>query len=284
MVLKPEGYETADPWEIVHEACERGRAVDAMVARVTWPDGKSPVWELSFPALALNGIRGLVPASETGLADKGLMQRFVGQIVRVRIKGLQKREGLVACSRAEAVSEAQRIIYDRVKEGDVLDCAVKAVLPRSEEKPPRLLLDVGGGVLVEVPRRRASYIEAVPLAAQFVPGQPVRAKVTRMEPQKGLLEVSIRDALPVPWEKADFRRGDIVAGVIRWIGPVHDKKFKIERKSILVEVPPGILGIASFPTRGNYQKGASVTCAVKRFDAAARIFRLQLVGRRYDGR
>jgi hypothetical protein len=59
---------------------ESGAHVDAVVERVTWPDGQSPVWEVSLADYP--GIRGLVPSSETGVTREQ-MPRFVGQSIRV---------------------------------------------------------------------------------------------------------------------------------------------------------------------------------------------------------
>lgn len=287
-MLKPEGYRpAADPWEILHDAMERGRALEAVVIRVTWPNG-APVWELSFPEI--DGIRGLVPASETGLPDRNLMPRFVGQTVRVKIKALQQQDGLLACSRSEVVSEAQKIVFEKVKEGQMLDCVVRAMLPRTATKPARLLLDVGGGVLTEVPRNHASYYTAVPLSAQFVPGQAVKAKVIRLDPQQGIIDVSVREALPEPWLQADFRRGDIVSGVVRWVGDVQDRKAGCTRKVVFVEVPPGVIGIAQYPTwtrtrssgsSWSLRRGQSANCTVTRFDPERRVLHLKLIGRLY---
>lgn len=273
MLIKPEGFQIeADPWEVLHNASEKEHTLEAQVTRITWPNG-SPVWELAFTGLGIemDGIRGLVPASETGLPSKDIMPRFVGQVVRVKVKGLQKDEGLVACSRLEAVAEAQKVLFENVKEEQIIDCVVRAVLHRSDGKPPRLIVDVGGGVLAEVPKRRASY-SAAPLRAQFMPGQQVKAKVIRVDPQMGKIEVSIRDAYPDPWEKGNFRRGDIVTGRICWVG-----EGKNGQMHVWVEVPPGVIGIA--PYERGYKVNDKVNSTVKAFDARKQKLHLQLLGR-----
>lgn len=272
-MIKPEGFRIeADPWEVLYSAYEKERTIDAQVTRITWPNG-SPVWELAFTGLGIemDGIRGLVPASETGLPSKDLMPRFVGQVVRVKVKGLQKDEGLVACSRLEAVTEAQKVLFENVKEEQIIDCVVRAVLPRSNVRPPRLIVDVGGGVLAEVPKRRASY-SAAPLRAQFIPGRQVKAKVIKVDPQQGKIEVSIRDAYPDPWGKGNFRRGDIVVGKVCWVGTGKNGQMHV-----WVEVPPGVIGIA--PYEPWVKKGYKVNVTVKTFNAEKRKLHLQLLGR-----
>ena len=82
--IKPEGFSAApDPWDILFQIKEKGSIVDAKITTLSFPDN-TPTWEISFTSL--NGIRGLVPASESGLpAD--IMSRFVGQEIRVKEKG-----------------------------------------------------------------------------------------------------------------------------------------------------------------------------------------------------
>jgi small subunit ribosomal protein S1 len=46
--------------------------------------------------LDLDGVKGVVPFSETGLKDQGLMLRFVGQVVRVKVAGLDRENLVVA--------------------------------------------------------------------------------------------------------------------------------------------------------------------------------------------
>lgn len=266
-MLKPEGYQIrADIWERLHAAAESGAHVDAIVERVTWPDGQSAVWEVSL--LGFPGVRGLVPSSETGVTREQ-MPRFVGQVIRVTIKGLDREHGLAACSRREAVAEAWRRIWETYREGQVVDAVVRAILPPGDGKGPRALLDVGGGALVEVPRAKATRSRVLPLREALPPGRQVRAKVTRVDPQAGVLEVSIVDAEPDPWEGLDYRRGDFVSGVVVYADSRH----------VFVEVKPGVVGLAPPPLRGAIRAGDRVSCAVASFDRAARKLRLRLRGK-----
>lgn len=266
-MLRPEGYQVqADAWERLHAAMESGAHLDAIVERVTWPDGQSPVWEVSFPGFP--GVRGLVPSSEAGVAREQ-MPRFVGQAVRVVVKGLDRENHLAACSRREAVAEAWRQIWETYREGQVVDAVVRAILPPGDGKGPRVLLDVGGGALVEVPRARATRSRVLPLGEVLPPGRQVKAKVTRIDPQAGVLEVSVVDAEPDPWESVDYRRGDFVSGTVVWCDSRH----------VFVEVRPGVVGLAPPPLRGTVRPGERVSCAVATFDREARKLRLRLRGR-----
>lgn len=267
----PEGFVPApDPWEALYQIKERGLTVDAQVAALDYPDS-TPIWVLTFPDFP--GVRGLVPAGESGLPDKALMPRFVGQPVRVKIRGLDRENGLAACSRREAVAEAAaELLPELAGNPDViLDGVVRCLVPGKDGAPPKLLVDVGGGVLAEVPRSQALVWLTKPLGAQYAPGQKVKVKVTRVDPQSGLVEASVRKALPDPWERADFRRGQFISGTVA----------RTDGRHVWVEpdLCPGILGLAPYPVIGSVARGDRVSCAVASFDRAARKLRLRLRGR-----
>jgi small subunit ribosomal protein S1 len=268
--VKPEGYKPAtDPWEALFSAKERGAVLTARVAALDYPND-TPTWVLVFDDF--DGIRGLVPASETDLPDPGLMRRFVGQVVNVKIKGLDKDNKLVACSRREAVAEArQRLSF---AEGQVVECTVRAVLGRSDGKPARLLVDVGGGLLVEIPYHQAALRLAQPLSRQFRIGETVTAKVTTVN--NGLPTLSLRAARPDPWERADFRRGACISGTVHAV-----RESKEDDRIVFIEpdLAPGILGIAPYPLDGDVRRGDRVNCAVANFSREERKLRLRLCPR-----
>lgn len=271
MPIKPEGFTlTPDPLEILFQAKEKGQALDAQVVALDFPDN-TPTWLLSFPDL--NGVKGLVPASETGLPDKSLMPRFVGQEIRVKVKGVDRENSLAACSRREAVAEAAEELLP-VLAGDperVWNGIVRAILPPENGKPVRLLVDVGGGVLAEVPRKEAQVWLSKPLGVQYKPGQKVKVKITRVDQQTGIVEASVKKALPDPWERADFRRGQFISATV---ARVYDGIVFLEP-----DAAPGVIGIAPVPLVGEVNRGDRVSCAVASFDRGARKLRLRLRGR-----
>ena len=272
-MVKPEGFiQTANPLEVLFQAHEQGKILSVQVTSLDYPDNQ-PTWVLAFPGL--DGVRGLVPRGETGLDGYGdthaLMQRFVGQVVNVKIKGLDRENGLAACSRREAVDEMREKVLESLNEGQVIDCLVRAVLPRADGKPPRLLVDAGGGVLVEIPRKKAAVRLAVPLQQQYRPGQPVKARVLRVDARLGQAELSIRDALPDPWERADFRRGATAACTV----------VTVQSGIVFLEPDscPGVTGIAPAPLVGELSRGNRVTAVVATFDRGAHKLRFRLRGR-----
>lgn len=267
-IPKPEGYEiTADRWEYLWSAKERGVPVEATVEKVTWPENlDTAMWEIDLG----EGVKGVVPSSETGLADVSIMPRFVGQKILVKIKGLDKENRVAACSRREVIADAQERLFAVLKPDMVIDAVVKAVLPPDQVngKPSALVVDVGGGVLVEVPKKHAtrSYVR---LPEIFRIGQVVKAKVLQVDPQTGTIRVSLADMEADPWQNAAYKRGEIVSGRVVNV-----------KDAVFVEVLPGLTGIAPLPLRSRLRKGDKVACQVTSFDREKKKLHLRLRGGR----
>jgi small subunit ribosomal protein S1 len=269
--VMPEGYTVeAGPWERIFQAMKRGYTLAALIVAIDYPDDK-PAWMLTFRDYP--DIRGVVPAGETDLPDQRLMSFFVGQPINVKIKGLDRENRLVACSRREAVAEARTRLYDEVEEGDLLKCFVKAVVPRSDRSPERLLLDIGGGVLVELKKSQAANMLSQRLSRQYIPGQSVMARVTRIEPNKGIVEVSLKDG--DAWDRANIKRGQPISGTIGAIRSNDDGELCY----IEPDGWPGLLGIAPLPDWDTFRRRMRVSCKVVNFVGAKHHLRLYIVRR-----
>lgn len=249
-LLKPEGLEYhGGALDRLYDAMQREYPIEARIVRVTWEDNQ-PVWELDLDAL-----RGLVPLSETGLGDdaSSLMQRFTGQKVFVIVKGIDKDSGIAACSRREAIADAREKLFEILQVGQKIDAVVKVV------KSKHLLVDIGGGVLVNVPKVAATRSRALRMNELFKPGQPVSVTVKALDKNTDNISVTMLNDND-PWEEApEFRRGDIVAGVA--VGINIDKNF------VMVEIMsvPGLVGLAPLPLYGKLRRGDKVRCMVANF-------------------
>jgi small subunit ribosomal protein S1 len=267
-VIKPEGYvQEQDRWEYLHFAKQQGYTVPAVVEKVTFPETlNTAVWELDLGG----GVKGVCPASESGLDDQGLMLRYVGQTVHVKVKALDRENGIVACSRREAVADAAEKLFAALKPDMVVDVVVKAVLPPDpvNGRPSRLIVDAGGGVLVEVPRAKATRNRAAKLTDLFRPGQPAKAKVVQVDAQTGTIRLDMAALEGDPWA-GSYKRGDVVAGTV----------LAQKDSTVFVEVKPGLVGIAPAPLRGVLRKGERVACMVSVFDPTAKKLHLRIRGR-----
>lgn len=259
--LKPEGYKhVADTWEVLFQMKERERPVEAQVGAIDYVDDK-PVWVLAFPEYP--DVKGYVPESETGVESR-LIARFVGQDVLVLIKGLDRQNNLVACSRRQLVERAREEISGQLSIGDLIPVTIKAVL-LDDQMHSSLVVDVGGGYLLEMPRAQAVIRLAIPLRQQYTVGQTVDARVIGLDP----MAVSIRAARPNPWTIADFKRGQFISGTV----------YRITDGHVLIEpdLCPGLLALAPVPLLGDLSRGDRVTCKVYSFSAENKKLHLSIV-------
>ena len=262
MNIRPEGYRhTADVWEVLYQLKERKIPVIAQVGAIDYAEDKA-MWVLAFPDYP--GITGLVPEKETGL-PMNLINRFVGMEIKVIIAGLDRENNMVACSRKEVVEAAAQQLREQLSVGDIIPVTVKAILMK--DNIATLVVDVGGGVLVDIPRSQAVIQRSAPLRAQYSIGQTIPAMVASVEP----LLVSIRAARPDPWSQADYKRGQFISGTVYRI--VDGNAF------IEPDLTPGVLGLAPLPLLGDVQKGYRVSCKVRYFAADQKKLHLYLVNR-----
>ena len=258
-MLRPEGLEyRGGSWDRLYDAMQKGYPIEARITRITW-ESDSPVWELD-----LEVARGLVPASETGLDNPALMQKFTGQKVLVKIRGIDKNAGIAACSRLEAVADSREKLFKYLKVGQDVDAVVRVVTPR------QIMVDIGGGVLVGVPRAAATRRKSFRLNDLFEPGRQVSVRVTALDQEKDIISVSMVDGAD-PWERApEFRRGDCVAGVV-----THASARFVMIEMLAV---PGLVGLAPPPLRGSLYRGDRVSCMVASFSREKKKLSLRLRG------
>lgn len=251
----------SDSWEKVYKAKEGGYSIPAQVVGQIYVNNL-PTWEV----LIEDDVRGIIPAEQTGV-DPKLMSQFVGQQIYVKVKGADKEEQLFACSRKEAVEEyAERLNF---KAEQVISVVVRGFLPRTKEKSQQLVVDVGGGVLVEIPRKQAVKWAGRSLREQYPLGAQIKAKVVELA-EDNTIALSVKAALPDPWLGADFRRGSFISG--RVVG-VRDKHIFIEP-----DKSPGIVALANRPLAGEVRPGSKVTCVVATFVGEEKKLRLRLKG------
>ncbi|RKO65733.1 hypothetical protein [Desulfofundulus salinus] len=251
MRIAPEGTSITelDQWDIFYDAKDRDSVLSAVVTSVVRPKTLNGLyWELKFEDA--DGVRGVVPSSETGLPSERTMNFFVNQKVNVKIKSIDRKNGIVACTRREVVEEAINHLLGTLTEGEEIPALVRFVSRRG------VGLDIGGGVIVEVPYRNAAYSRSLPLDVIYRPGQLIRVTVQAIDKEKKDIRVSIKD----PWENEEFSRGTILTGRV----------LKIRGREMFVEVRQGLVGLAGYPLNKRIEEGEQLPFQVMSFDRAER--------------
>lgn len=260
-LLAPAGYiAEANVWDRIYAIMRQDYTVLGNISSIINVDG-TPTWEVIIPEFPNQ--RGLVPITESGLDDENVFYKFVGQDVYMRIQACDPENNLLACSCVSAVNAVKDAVLSRLAIGKRITIIVKAIVGQ----PARLIADIGGGVLVEIPAKDARRYYSRPLSEQYLPGQQVEAEVISIDP----LKISIKATYPDPWQTYSFTRGQIVVGtIIR----VFDEYMTIE-----TDIAPGMIGTAPVPITGSFFAGDRVQCSVTRFLRDDRKFNLRVRNR-----
>ena len=232
-IIAPEGMDLqdVDVWNRIYEAKTYGTVVAARIIRRTEIEGQGRTWELMFPDMP--GITGLVPESQSGLPAGTPMSAFVGSLINVKILGIDRQEGIAACSRKEAVDVSFAKLVKGVELGDEIPAVVKFV------RDLHVYLDIGGGIVLKIPPEKARLSPGVQTVVQFRPDDVINVVVTELDRVEKTITVELAD----PWEKWNLGRGEIVMGTV----------VTIRDKFAFIRLKPGVVGLTSYANWDEYQ-------------------------------
>lgn len=232
-------------WNEIYDAKDRNTILSAKVVAVKIQETLAgSTWELEFEEFP--NIHGIVPFSETGLPKENIMNIFVGERVNVRIKGIDKRNNIVACTRRELVEEAHRRLLNIAK----IDLEFEAPVVFTTEF--QLGIDIGGGVLKIFHSRDSELLRSGKPNELYKIDQAVKVIIIKADKESGELEV----ALANPWDSVKYARGDVVIG----------KVIRLNKRYISLLLQPGIVGIAPYPINTPIpQYGQEIKCKVNSF-------------------
>ena len=255
-LIAPEGMDLqdVDVWNKIYEARTYGTVVAGRIIRRAELEGQGRIWELIFPELP--GITGLVPESQSGLPVGTPMSAFVGSLINVKVLGIDRQEGIAACSRKEAIDESFGKLVKGVAVGDEIPAVVKFIRDR------HLYLDIGGGIILKIPPEKARLSPGVQTDVQFQPEDVINVIVTELDRFEKTIAVELAD----PWEKWNLGRGEIVSGTVA----------TIRDKYAFIRVKPGVVGLTSYGNWDEYQVDEQLLFQVSVFAADLRKLHLVL--------
>lgn len=178
------------------------------------------------------GVRGFIPAS---MVERHFVEDFSdykGRTLRVKVKELDRENNKVILSQKDVLDEEfeanKQKVMGELKEGQVLEGTVQRLTQFGA------FVDVGGvDGLVHVSEIAWSHVDKP--ADVLSEGANVKVKVLKVDPDKGKISLSIKAALPGPWDTAaeKFHTGDIVSGEVK----------RLVNFGAFVEIAPGVEGL-----------------------------------------
>jgi 4-hydroxy-3-methylbut-2-enyl diphosphate reductase len=206
VVIRPEGAEGnaivskkradfEEVWDRVERAFQTQETLNAMV-----------VDRVKGGLVVDVGVRGFVPATHVGSGKLRNIEKFVGQVLHLKVLEIDRdRKKVVLSNRAaeeEAKAAAKDNIFTNVKPGDILEGTVRRLADYGA------FIDLGGvdGLLhiSEMSWARINHPKEM-----FKEGQDIKVMVLRLDSSVGKISLGHRQVLPDPWNliRENYRKG-----------------------------------------------------------------------------
>ncbi|MFD1176333.1 30S ribosomal protein S1 [Paenibacillus puldeungensis] len=221
LVLSKRAIDSENAWDELAKRFESQETFEVTVADV-----------VKGGIVADVGVRGFIPAS---MVERHFVEDFSdykGRTLRVKVKEIDRENNKVILSQKDVLDEefeANKLkVMAELKEGQVLEGTVQRLTQFGA------FVDVGGvDGLVHVSEIAWTHVDKP--ADVLSEGDKVKVKVLKVDPEKGKISLSIKAALPGPWDTAaeQFHVGDIVSGEVK----------RLVNFGAFVEIAPGVEGL-----------------------------------------
>ena len=254
---------TVKTWVDLENAYKEGKTVDVVV---TGHNKGGLVAEM-------NGLSGFIPFSHTESASdlsgekaeiQGVLDKLVGQTLKVRIIELDREENRIILSEKEAsigaAVEKRREGISTLKVGEIVTGNVSAVMPYG------LMVDLGGfeGLIPqdEITWDAAAVEESL---ANFETGQEISAQILEIDADLGKVKLSLKNVTHDPWKALEekHKAGDVVeANVTRLTsyGVFASVEGQVE----------GLISISTIPPEQELKVGQTISVLIDVLDTDKR--------------
>ena len=178
------------------------------------------------------GVRAFMPASRSGVRDSADLEKIVGQEIRCRITKLDVADEDVVVDRRIVAEEEERANrerrYSEIREGETVHGVVRSLADYGA------FVDIGEvDGLLHV--SDISWGRVNKPADVLTVGQPVEARVLKIDHEKRRISLGLKQLQPHPWDSVaeKFKTGERVRGVVT----------RLMDFGAFVELEPGIEGL-----------------------------------------
>lgn len=240
------------------------------------------------------GVRGFVPATHVGSGKLRNIEKYVGQIMAVKIIEVDKERKKVVLSNKvaedERRDEVRQNLFETVKPGEILEGSVRRLTDYGA------FIDLGGvdGLLhiSEMSWMRIDHPKEV-----LKEGEDIKVMVLRLDEGGGRISLGLRQVLPDPWNliKDNYKQGDKIkvtvsrmvqagafvrlpegAEAFLPVGEISDERInkpqdvleeKAEIEPTIIDLRPDerrmVLSLRSNPQVGGYRMDPSMGAAMR---------------------
>lgn len=155
------------------------------------------------------GVRGFVPTTHVGRGKFRNLEKFVGEVLPVKILEVDRERKKVVLSNREAETERKdeikQELFESAKPGDVMEGVVRRITPYGA------FIDLGGvDGLLHISEMSWARIEDP--SEIMKEGDTVKVMILKLDEKGGRISLGHRQVLPDPWKliRENYKRGEKV--------------------------------------------------------------------------
>ncbi|MBB5323427.1 small subunit ribosomal protein S1 [Anoxybacillus tepidamans] len=233
LILSKKAVDADRAWEELEKKFESGEAFDVVVKDI-----------VKGGLVADVGVRGFIPASfvETHFVED--FSDYKGRTLKVKVVELDREKNRVILSHRAVLEQEQeekrKQAFQNIKAGQVLEGTVRRIADFG------VFVDIGGfDGLVHI--SQLSHARVAHPSEVVQEGETVKVKVLSVSEESGRISLSIKEALPGPWEgiSEKLALGDVVTGKVKRLVPF----------GAFVEIFPGVEGLVHISQISNKHIG-----------------------------
>ncbi|GAX89702.1 30S ribosomal protein S1 [Effusibacillus lacus] len=221
LILSKKAADASKAWDLLEQRFQNGEVFEVKVGDV-----------VKGGLVADVGVRAFIPAS---LVERHFVEDFSdykGKTLRVKVVEFDRNENKVILSQKAVLDEEferqQQKILSEIQAGEVLEGTVRRLTDFGA------FVDLGGiDGLVHISEMAWHRVDNPSEVVKE--GDRVKVKVLKVDPDKGRISLSIKEAQPGPWAGVGekFKPGDIVTGTVK----------RLVSFGAFVELQPGVEGL-----------------------------------------
>lgn len=221
LVLSKRLVDAKKAWVDLKQKMENGEVIEAVVADV-----------VKGGLVVDVGLRGFVPAS---MVERHYVEDFSdykGRTLRLKVMELDQEQNKVILSQKAVLDEEyekeKKALFDRLTPGEIIEGTVQRLTDFGA------FVDVGGvDGLVHISEMAWQRVEKPSDVVRE--GDKVKVKILSIDKEKERISLSMKEAVPGPWELAaqNIKPGDVVTGTVK----------RLVSFGAFVEVAPGVEGL-----------------------------------------
>ncbi|KXG11060.1 30S ribosomal protein S1 [Anoxybacillus rupiensis] len=233
LILSKKAVDADRAWEELEKRFTSGEPFDVVVKDI-----------VKGGLVADVGVRGFIPASfvETYFVED--FSDYKGRTLKVKVVELDRAKNRVILSHRAVIEQQQeeqrKQAFQKLQEGQVIEGTVRRITDFG------VFVDIGGfDGLVHI--SQLSHARVAHPSDVVQEGDTLKVKVLSVNEESGRISLSVKEALPGPWENISQKLapGDVVTGKVKRLVPF----------GAFVEIFPGVEGLVHISQISNKHIG-----------------------------